>query len=142
MARTSIYLNFPGTTELAFLHYKAIFGTAFNEPGVQYFSVLGEAIPEAERDLVLHVELPITGNLVLMGTDVPESRGLPVLFGNNVHINLEPDTLEETKRLFDGLAEGGVITAPFEKAFWGAWFGSCIDRFGVCWSVNFPDPGA
>ena len=140
MARTSIYLNFPGTTEAAFQFYKGVFGGDFHDPGIQLFGQLGDAIPESERTFVLHVELPITGGLVLMGTDVPESRGLSVICGNNVHINLEPDSLEETQRLFEQLSVGGVVTAPFEKAFWGAWFGSCTDAFGICWSVNFALP--
>ena len=37
---------------------------------------------------------------VLMGTDAPESMGFTVTPGNNLYINLEPDTRTETDRLF------------------------------------------
>lgn len=55
---------------------------------------------EGDKDLVMHVELPILAGHVLMGTDAPESMGFTVTPGNNVYIMLEPDTRAETERLF------------------------------------------
>jgi PhnB protein len=26
---------------------------------------------------------------------------------------------------------------PLEKTFWGAYFGMCIDKFGIYWMVNY-----
>jgi PhnB protein len=60
-------------------------------------------------------------------------------FGNNMHTNLEPDTREETKRLFDALSAGGRVTMELQDMFWGSYFGSCIDKFGVQWMFNFPN---
>ena len=71
-----------------------------------------------------------------MGTDAPVSMGFTVNFGNNISINLEPDTKEETKKLFDALAEGGKVTMELQDMFWGAYFGSCTDKFGVQWMFN------
>jgi PhnB protein len=73
---------------------------------------------------------------VLMGTDAPESLGFHVNFGNNVHISLEPDTRAETKRLFDALSKGGKITMELQDMFWGAYYGSVTDKYGVQWMVN------
>ena len=84
----------------------------------------------------MHAELEITGGHILMGTDAPESMGFKVNFGNNMHINLEPDTRAEAERLFQALSAGGTITMPLQDMFWGAYFGSCTDRFGVQWMVN------
>jgi PhnB protein len=53
-----------------------------------------------------------------------------------VHINLEPDTKEEATRLFTALSAGGKITMPLQDMFWGAYYGSCTDKFGVQWMVN------
>ncbi|MFN8252144.1 MAG: VOC family protein [Ferruginibacter sp.] len=141
MARTSTYLNFSNKTEEAFTYYQSIFGTAFNAPGIQR---MGDAPPmegappmsEALKKLVLHVELPITGGHVLMGTDAPEEMGFKMNFGNNMHIMLEPDSKEEGKKLFDALSAGGNITMPLQDMFWGAYFGSCVDKYGVQWMVN------
>lgn len=140
MARTNTYLNFGRQTEEAFNFYKSVFGGEFNGPIARFGDIPpmegAPEIPEADRELVMHVELPITGGHVLMGTDAPESMGFKLQMGNNVHISLEPDTRAETKNLFDKLSAGGTVIMPLEEMFWGAYFGNCTDRFGVHWMVN------
>lgn len=84
----------------------------------------------------MHIMLPITGGHILMGTDAPESMGFNLNFGNNMSINLQPDTRKETKRLFEELSEGGVITMELAEMFWGDYFGSCTDKYGVQWMFN------
>lgn len=140
MARTSIYLNFMGKTEQAFNFYKTIFGTEFNGPVHRIADVPPQpgqpAVTEAEKNMVMHIELPILGGLVLMGTDALESMGHTVTFGNNISINLEPDTRGETDRLFKELSEGGKVGMPLAEMFWGDYFGYCTDKFGVQWMFN------
>jgi PhnB protein len=82
------------------------------------------------------MELTITGGHIIMGTDAPETMGFNVIKGNNVYINLEPDTKEETKKLFNSLSAGGVVTMELQDMFWGAYFGSCADKFGIHWMFN------
>ena len=140
MARVSTYLNFPGTTEAAFNFYKSVFGTEFTSP-IQRFKDIPTSpdqppIPEAAKNLVLHVELPILGGHVLMATDADESMGLTVAHGNNMHINLEPDTRAETERLFNALAQDGNVEMPLADMFWGGYFGSFEDKFGIRWMLN------
>lgn len=139
--RTSTCLNFPGTTEKAFLFYRSVFRTEFAGQGIQRFgdipTLAGHPpVAEADKKLILHIELPILGNHYLMGTDTPESMGFQLTEGNNMHINLEPETREETKRLFEALSEGGKITMPLQDMFWGAYYGSCTDRFGINWMLH------
>ena len=141
MARVSTYLNFPNRTEEAFNFYKSVFGGEFLAPGIQRFGDMPaqEGMPPMGDDLknlVLHVELAITGGHILMGTDAPEQMGFTVNFGNNMHINLEPDTREETKRLFDALSAGGKVEMELQDMFWGDYFGSCRDKYGVQWMFN------
>jgi PhnB protein len=71
-----------------------------------------------------------------MGTDAAESMGFAVTPGNNVYLNLEPDTRAETDRLFKALAEGGRIEMPLQEMFWGGYFGSLVDRFSINWMFN------
>jgi PhnB protein len=92
--------------------------------------------PEEDKNLVMHIELPIVGGHVRMGTDAPENMGFNIKFGNNVFINLEPDTRAETKKLFDALSAGGSVTMDLQDMYWGAYFGSCTDKFGVQWMFN------
>lgn len=141
MSKVSTYLNFARNTEEAFNFYKSVFGGEFYGNGISRFSDIppsGEMPPLAEEDknLVMHVALPILGGHYLMGTDAPETMGFQMNFGNNVYINLEPDTREETKKLFDALSEGGKATMELQDMFWGDYFGSCTDKFGVQWMFN------
>ena len=142
MARVSTYLNFPRQTEEAFRFYRSVFGGDFTG-GIHRFGDMppppgAPPLPEADKKLVMHIELPILGGHVLMGTDAPESMGLSVTFGTNVHINLEPDTKADADRLFDALSAGGKVSMPLQDMFWGAYFGSFTDKFGVQWMVNCP----
>jgi uncharacterized glyoxalase superfamily protein PhnB/uncharacterized protein YndB with AHSA1/START domain len=141
MARVCTYLNFPGNTEQAFNFYKSVFGGEFSGKGVQRFGDITPAegqppLSNEDKKLILHIELTILGGHVLMATDAPESMGFKVNFGNNYYISLEPDSRKETKRLFDALAAGGIITMELKDMFWGAYYGSCTDKFGVNWMVN------
>lgn len=84
----------------------------------------------------MHVALPILGGTILMGTDAPASMGLQVIQGNNFHISLHPDSRTEADRLFADLSAGGKVETPMTDMFWGAYYGSFTDRFGVRWMVN------
>ena len=141
MARVSTYLNFSKNTEEAFNFYKTVFGGEFTAPGIRR---MGDAPPQEGmptisddlKNLVMHVELAITGGHMLMGTDAPEEFGFKINFGNNVYINLEPDTKKETKELFDALSAGGKVEMELQDMFWGAYFGSCTDKLGVQWMFS------
>ena len=140
MAKTSTYLNFPGQTEEVFHFYKSIFGSEFCGGGVMRFGDIPtqEGMPpmaEDVKNLVMHIELPILGGHILMGSDAPESMGFHVQFGNNVYLNLDADTREETLRLFKALSDGGKIEMDLQDVFWGAYFGSCVDKYGINWMV-------
>ncbi|MRR22523.1 VOC family protein [bacterium] len=140
MASVSIYLNFASATEEAFNFYKGVFGGEF-QGGIMRFSDVPASenmppLPEKERNLVMHVSLPIMGGFLLMGSDAPQSMGFRVNSGNNVYINLQPDTREETRRLFAALSEGGIIEQELQEMFWGDFYGSCRDRFGTQWMFN------
>lgn len=140
MASVSTYLNFPRNTEEAFNFYKSVFGTEFNDR----IHRMGEVpaapgqppMAEEDKNLVMHVALPILGGHLLMGTDAPESMGFKVNFGNNIYINLEPDTRVELDRLFAALSAGGKAEMQPQEMFWGDYFASCTDKFGVQWMFN------
>jgi PhnB protein len=71
-----------------------------------------------------------------MGTDAPASMGFQLVKGNNVYINLEPDTRKETEELFDALSQDGTVEVELQQMFWGDYFGSLTDKFGLKWMFN------
>ena len=140
MPRVSTYLNFMGTAEEAFNFYRSVFGTEFLGP----ISRMGDmpadpnmpTLPEGEKNLVMHAELPILAGHVLMATDMLESQGHRLKTGNNVTINLELEDRAETERLFRLLSDGGTDLFGLQDMPWGAYWGTCADRFGVRWMFN------
>ena len=141
MANTGTYLNFPRNTEEAFKFYQSVFGGEFTRGGIARFSDVPASenmpsIAEEDKNLVMHVELPILGGHMLMGTDAPESMGFRVNFGNNIHVMREPDSRAETRKLFLSLSKGGKVTQELQDMFWGSYYGSCTDQFGIQWMFN------
>jgi PhnB protein len=51
-------------------------------------------------------------------------------------LNLEPDTRAETDRLFRAPSINGKVGMALQDMFWGAYFGSLTDQFGVQWMFN------
>ncbi len=144
MASVNTYLNFVRKTEEAFDFYKSVFGTEFQAP-IGRFSDAPTMegmppLPEEDQNLVMHVSLPILGGHLLMGTDAPESMGFKVNMGNNMFIHLNPDSRVETKDLFDKLSEGGHVLMDLQDMFWGDYYGTCTDKFGVQWMFTCSNP--
>lgn len=142
VARVTTYLNFPGKTEEAFSFYKKVFNGEYTGVGLRRFGDIEmpagmSPMSEADKKLIIHAELTIMAGHVLMATDSPESMGFNMVHGNNMHINLEPDSREETERLFKELSEGGEVSMPLQDMFWGAYYGSFTDKFGINWMINF-----
>ncbi len=140
-ARVSTYVNFDGKTEEAFLFYRSIFNNEFIN-GIQKFEDLPAGmqetpLPENLQKMVLHVELPLLGGHILMGTDAPKEMGFNLSSGNNMHINLEPDSRDEADRLFNALAADGIIDMPMQDMFFGAYYGALKDKYGINWMINF-----
>jgi PhnB protein len=140
MSRVSTYLNFTADAEEAFAFYASVFGTEAGtvvRMGDMPGDPSGPGLSDEEKNLVAHVELPILAGHVLMGTDVLESMHQEVRVGNNVTINLEPDTREEAERLYTELSRGGSDATGMQDMPWGYW-GCTLDRFGIRWMFNGP----
>jgi PhnB protein len=140
MASVSIYLNFMGNTKEAFEFYKSVFGTEYSSPIMYNLDLpASEGMPpfsEVDGAKIMHVAMPILGGVQIMGTDMLESMGHQLKIGNNTTINLEPDSREETERLYKALSEGSTQRMPLQDQFWGAYWGVCLDKFGIRWMFN------
>jgi len=138
MAKLNSYLNFDGNAEEAFNFYKSIFGGEFMGGVMKMGEMPGaENVPESEKNRVMHVALPITGGDLLMASDIMPSAGHKLIVGNNNYICISPESREEADRLFNGLSAGGEVEMPMEDQFWGDYFGSFKDKFGVCWMISY-----
>jgi PhnB protein len=125
------YLFFSGDCREAFTRYHEIFGGDV--------TILSNAdapeggMPGAPADAVMHAALVLPGGGLLMGSDDPTGTGGPK---SGIAVNVNLDTVDEVRRVYDALAEGGDAQMPPEPTFFSPAFGSLVDRFGVSWLVG------
>ena len=116
MARVSTYINTQGRTEEAFEFYSQVFRSPISfRQRFSEFPEMANSLPEHERDGIMHIELSILDGHVLMGTDMLESAGH--------EIRISQESTEHSNGMSD--------------MDWGAYWGCCLDKFGVRWMINF-----
>jgi PhnB protein len=139
VASVSTYLLFTGNAEEAFEFYKAVFGTEY-EGGIMRYSdhapPEGVSLSDDQQRMIVNAALPILGGHVLMASDILPGMGFTVTPGNNFQLTLQPDSRAEADRLHAALAAGGEVRDPMAEAFWGDYYGSLTDKFGIQWNIN------
>jgi len=93
----------------------------------------GNPMFEGHEGKIMHAELHLGDGCVFYFND---NFG-PKLSGGNVTLVLQPDSMEETERVYERLRDGGAVKFPLQKAFWGAYHAVLTDKFGVGWALNY-----
>ncbi|MBK5720366.1 VOC family protein [Dysgonomonas sp. Marseille-P4677] len=139
MKNAEPYLIFDGECAEAFTFYEIVFAAkiAFLTHYKDLPPGTGE-VAEADRERVVHVILPISKEVSLMGADCPS--GMKNTRGDNVWLTLNTESADEARQVFGRLSEGGKMTMPLEKTFWAELYGMLTDKFGICWMVNYQVP--
>jgi PhnB protein len=136
MTSINPYLTFNGNCEEAFEFYRSVFGGEFATVMRMGDMDMGQPVPEAAKNLVMHVALPISEGNVLMGSDTAEGFSPPTTIGNNYSVAIGLSDRGEADRLYNGLSAGGKTTMPMADAPWGDYFGMFTDKFGIPWMIN------
>jgi len=137
MHSVDVYLHFNGNCETAMNFYRTVFGGEFIALQ-RYKDVPGnEKLNEADKEKLIHISLKLTGHATLMATDRLDRMDDKVVPGNNFHICLNAENEKEANKLFEALSSDGKTEMPMSRTFWGAYFGMCVDRFGIKWMINF-----
>lgn len=88
------------------------------------------------KDWLMHCWLEV-GDQSLMGADMDEqwapNIGKP---RNGFDVSLHTGDVDQARRWFDALKDGGTVVMDFAETFWSPGYGSVVDRFGVPWMVN------
>lgn len=136
--KVNAYLNFNGNTEEAFQFYRSVFGGEFGMVQRLKDTPDADKLPPEVMNMIMHISLPVGDNMVLMGTDAPEAMGFKLIQGNNVYLSLHPSSKEEADMLYAKLVvDAKNIEMPLADAFWGAYFASFTDKFGIQWMINY-----
>ena len=133
------YLNFNGNCREVLEFYRFVFGREY-----MIMQTFGDGPPnmgiaESDKDKIMHATLMI-GDGVIMGSDKPSGFGPPPVVGNNFSLTYPTQSKKETDELFAKMSEGGTVTMPVQEMFWGSYFGSCTDKFGINWQFNYELP--
>ena len=86
--------------------------------------------------------LAILNGHIIMGTDFIASAGHQVSVGNNTTIVLETDTREQADEFYNALSLAGSEKQDMADMFWGAYWGVCLDRFGIRWMISHTPEGS
>ncbi len=129
--RLNPYIAFQGQAGEAMAFYRSVFG---GELTTSTYGEGGASDDPSQKDKIMHAMLDAGPDLLLMASDSPP--GMPFDPGARISISLSGDDEATLQRYWQGLADGGTVVMPLERAPWGDSFGMCTDRFGVAWMVN------
>jgi PhnB protein len=132
MPQLNPYLTFDGNCAEAMRFYERTLGGKLSLM-THAESPMADQTPPGSADRIMHARLLLDGG-TLMASDAmagPDYQGM-----KGFSLSLGYSQVDEAKRVFDALAEGGRVTMPFQKTFWAEGFGMLVDRFGMSWMIN------
>jgi PhnB protein len=136
MKKLEPYLTFAGNCREALNFYKDCFKGEITS--IQTFGEGNMATEEALKDRILHAVFKAEDMSFMASDGMADFHANP---GNMTSLTVELGDEQEQETIFNALAEGGKVTMPLERTFWGAKFGMLTDRYGIQWMLNCTLPG-
>ncbi len=133
------YLFFAGRCEEALEFYKSAIG-AETQMLLRYSdspdSMPPGMLPDGYETKVMHASFKVGGSVILAsdGCGGEESLGFRAF-----SLSLALPSAADMDRVFNALAEGGIVTMPLDRTFWSSRFGMLKDKFGMGWMITI-DP--
>lgn len=126
------YLIFNGNCAEAMRFYERVLGGKL-ELMTHGDSPMADQAPADFKDRIMHAYLAFDGGVVMASDDMPNAQYSGM---HGFSLSLGYTDIEEARKMFDTLSEGGQATMPFQETFWSPGFGMLTDRFGTHWMVN------
>ncbi len=130
--KLSTYLYFAGNCKEALDFYQKVAGAKLLFSMPFGGSPAEGMMPPGWEDKVLHASMEIGGQVV-MASDAPPNHSEKM---GGFSVSLETESVDEAKRLFEALTEGGEVSMALQPTFWSPMFGMGKDRFGTPWMVS------
>jgi PhnB protein len=133
MSSIATYIFFDGTCAEAMRFYEKTLGGKIDMMMTHAQSPMADQAPPGAGDRIMHAHLTLPdGGTLLASDDTPgHYKGM-----SGFSLSLHYDKVEDGKRIFDALADGGHVILAFDKTFWAEGFGMLKDRYGTPWMVN------
>jgi len=134
MPKVNTYLSFDGAAVDAMRFYEALLGAKLDV--LVRFGDLPNAgqMPPGSAGKVMHAQLFFADGSALMASDWIGAQPYEGMKGFS--IALDCGSVEEARRVFNALAEGGMMILPLQPSFFAETFGMVVDRFGAPWSIS------
>jgi PhnB protein len=132
MAQLSPYLFFDGNCAEAMRFYERLLDGKLETMMKHSDAPMVDKGPPGSGDRILHAHLAFPGG-VLLASDGMVGQPQPM---KGIRVSVFFDTVEQARKVWEGLAAGAQIDMPFEKTFWAKGFGMLTDRFGTPWMVS------
>ncbi|WP_265516596.1 VOC family protein [Nitratireductor luteus] len=129
-------IDFDGDCREAFTTYAGILGGEIRAMiSHRDMPEMAEGVPEDRLDRIIHAWIDI-GDQGLMGQDMQDFSGR-----KGYSVTISADSVDEARRMFEELSNGGAVIMPFGPQPWSQGFGLAMDRFGVTWVIDSPSGG-
>ena len=128
------YLSFNGKCAEAMRFYERVLGGKIN--GMMRMGEMPgpDQVPPEAADLVVYADLALPDGGHIYAGDCPP--GMPYQGIHGVSLAMNFDSVEEARRVFDVLSEGGQVMMAPQATFWAKEFSMFTDRFGAAWTLN------
>ncbi|HST92799.1 MAG TPA: VOC family protein [Brevundimonas sp.] len=129
-------LSFRGQCREAFEFYAGVLGGKITAAMPYGDGPPDMPVPPHYKDWLMHCWMDV-GDQSMMGADM-DVEWAPNIDKpkNGFDVGVHTNDVEEGRRWFEALSEGGKVTMPFGETFWSPGYGGLVDRFGVPWMVN------
>ena len=130
--KLSPHLSFDGNCQEAFRFYETVFGAKIVTMLTYGESPMSMDVKPDWHEKIIHATLMLSDG-VLSGADAPPGeyespQGFQILY--------QPETPDESKRVFNALADGGKIVMPVQATFWTPCYGAIVDRYKIPWEIS------
>jgi PhnB protein len=132
------YLNFNGNCREAMEYYR----DTFNGRNLSFMTLgdmpaeAGFDINEENKGLIMHGYLEVFDTAIMFSDTLPH---MDLIYGNNIHLNISLNDLEQLKSVFEKMRVEGKIVVELGETSWTKAYGYLIDKFGIGWMFNYQE---
>ncbi len=129
--KIGFHLNFCGDCQEALEFYRDILG------GELYLlkykdSPSSDSVQAEWQEKIVHAGLK-TQTIEIVGADLRPDQEVAY---QGFQLLIQVLSIDEAKRLYSLLSEGGEIIFPLQETFWSPCYGILNDKFGIPWEIN------
>jgi PhnB protein len=132
--KVNAYVQFGGRGAEAVAFYQEHLGASAIEAMSFRGSPASAMAPEEWQDKLLHCSMTIGDNVVMGSDGMP---GQPYAGMQGCSLALTADSATQAERIFNALAQGGMVMMPLGPSFFAERFGVVTDQFGVSWMIVY-----